>query len=232
MAWKNAFITTQFSHETSPGEAISRMKRFADLNYAANEDIRGMARALARHIETQVRQTLCDHPATACLAPEVMETIAAAFRQMSERDPQPGGCAYPQKPFMLRFGKGVEEYEAQCRKAVQSKIEEYILTANRSVYAAEMEQAYLRLAAWLRSLREDERVGAHRQTAQESLQEFQGNLDGSDGGNARRLGVKYKAYRNALADIRPSLAALTEGIRATYYHEDGRIMKGSWKTLV
>ncbi len=231
-AWKNAWITTRMSPDLPPMKALERMKRFADMNFAANEEILGMAKALAVLTEKRVRQELREHAVTACLSPEPLEEIAGAFRRMVNEDPQPGGCAYPKRPFKLILGKGLEEYTEQCKRAVAARINEYIREKNLSAYAAELAGAYERAAGWVRNLSEDQTVGRHRMTAMEYLQARQRDLDGSDEGNALRLGQKYERYRSELSDMHPSLLTLTEGIRNVYYSENGAADEKAWNDLV
>ncbi len=231
-AWRNAWITTRMNPDLPPMKALDRMKRFADMNFAANDEIVRMAKSMALEMERQVRLEMQEHAVTACLSPDPLLEIADGFRRMINEDPQPAACAYPKKPLKFLLGRGMEEYAEQCKRIVYARINEYIQEKNISAYAAEMTRAYERLADWVRNLHEDQTVGRHRMTAMEYLQERQRDLDGSDEGNALRLGQKYESYRNELSVMHPSLLTLTGGIRNVYYNENGAANVKAWDDLV
>ena len=74
-------------------------------------------------------------------------------------DIEPGGCTYPKKPLKMIFGKGTDEYFSQCKTAVLKPIREYITARNISVFAAELEKIYRRLADWVANARGEGDIG-------------------------------------------------------------------------
>lgn len=229
---KNAWITIRMDTDLSSADALKRMKRFVDLNYAANEKIRALARDLAARTESQLREKLRGHVITACLSDRVPEEIAGAFRQMVNKDLEPVGVTYPPKPFMIRIGNKAGEYMDKCKRAIAKSIQDYTAEKNISAFAEEMERAYMRLAGWLRSIQEVQLTGARRMTALDLLQSVQKELDGSDAGNALRLGQKYRSYQDALRNLHPSIQTLTEGIRGVYFRPSGAIEEKAWRELI
>ena len=230
-AMKNARITIRMDMDLSSGDAVQRMKRFADLNYAGSPQIRSEAKDLANRNMYALKETLCHHAIAANLSDRVLMSIATAFRQAASSDPQPAGCTYPPKPFLVRFGKGVEEYTDKCWQAVRRSILGYIEEKNISVFAEEMANAYESLSQWLRTI-QGETSGSGRMTAGELLQDIQRELDSDSDGNAIRLKDKYKNYAQALENIQPGIQMLTEGIHEVYYLPSGKIEEKGWRKLV
>ena len=229
-ARKNAWITIRMNSDLSPSEAVRRMQRFVDLNYTGQRNVGEAAKELAWTTERAVLRRMCASPLTAGLSDNVLEEIAEAFRRMTTGDVQPGGCVYPKKPFMMKLGKGAEEYERQCRDAVSKSMRNYMTQKNVGVFAAEMEAAYRRLAAWLRKAQGKEEYLSPN--AQDLLREIQKELDSSDAGDAARLAQKYKRYAGELEAMHPALSILMEGMTGNYFDEKGNRLSKNWSELV
>lgn len=232
VALKNAWVTIRMDAELSATEAIRRMKRFADLNYTGEQSVGSLAKELAWQTESAVRERMCRNVLTASLTNGVLAEIADVFRKLKSEDTEPGGCTYPKKPLKTIFGKGTDEYVAQCKTAVMKPIREYIAARNISVFAAELEKAYLRLAEWAARTRGEGDFTYRRETAQELLMDIRKEMESSDAGSASRLSQKYKNYSRELAQIHPTLATLTEGISGNYFGNDGSIIEGEWRELI
>lgn len=232
-ALRNAWITIRMKADLSPGEAVRRMKRFADLNYTSEENAIAPAREYAWQVERKQMQQLRGSVQTAAISDSILTEIAEALHRIASEDVQPMGCAYPKKPFSL-FGKAEqnEQHLQECKNAVMKSIREYIVRKNVSTFAAELEKTYRKLAEWVRTARGENESEARRMTAPELLQDIQKELDSAEYGNASRLAVKYKHYAAELASLRPNLAVLTEGAGALYFDEKAALIEPSWRNLI
>ena len=229
LAVKNAWITIRMNSELPPSTAVKRMQRFADLNYTGRQNVGESAKELAWKTEHSVLERLCASPLTASLSDRVFEEIADSFHRLTREDIQPSGCAYPKKP-LLKWGRGNDDYERECRDAVFKTIRSYIAEKNICVFAAELEKVYRRLAAWLRRIqgRGEDFVS----TAQELLRDIQKELESSDSGDTIRLAQKYRHYSAELQSMHPVISTLTEGMSGNYYQEDGTRISETWNQLV
>ena len=231
-ALKNAWITIRMDADLTPIEAVRRMKRFADLNYTGERSVGSQARELAWQTESAVRARMCANVLTASLTNSVLTEIAEVFRKLKSEDIEPGGCVFPKKPLKFLFGRGTDEYVTQCKSAVMKPIREYITARNISVFAAELEKAYLRLAEWAAKARGEGYTSYHQVTAQELLLDIRKEMESGDSGSASRLSQKYKNYSRELEQIHPTLATLTEGISGSFFGSDGSIVEAEWRELV
>ena len=231
-ALRNAWITIRMNHNLPAAEAVRRMKRFVDLNYAGNESITENAKDLAETIETEVRERLCGNVLTASLSPQVFREIASGWHGIASLNPEPNGCTYPKPPLMMKIGRGVTEYEEQCKAQVINSIRMYILEKNRCVFAGELEKAYQRLAVWLSRSQGADSLHRGQETALGLLRDFQKELDNPENGNAIRLRQKYRSYAETLDAIRPSLSSLTEGMEAVFFDDRGTPVEKAWRQLV
>ena len=232
-AIRNAWVTIRMDPELSSVEAVRRMQRFADLNYTGPRNTETPAKELAWRTEKALMVRLRENPATVQLSDRVLTDIAETFRQIAKESVQPAGCTYPRKPMMLIGGAAKkEEYAQQCKHEVLKPIREYILRKNVCCFAEELEKVYRRAAEWVRKARGDEESDSRRMTARELLQDIQKELDSSDEGNALRIGAKYKNYARELEAVHPHLTALTEGVHAEYFREDGSLQEQAWRNLI
>lgn len=232
-ALKNAWITIRMKADLSPSEAVRRMKRFADLNYAGEETAKAPAREYAWQVERKMMSQLRSSVQTAALSDKILSDIADALHRIAAEDVQPSGCAYPKKPFSL-FGKG-EQNEAhlqECKNAVLKSIREYIVRKNVACFAGELEKTYRKTADWVRTARGENESEHRRITAPELLQDIQKELDSAESGNATRLAVKYKNYAAELASLRPKLSVLTNGVSSQFFDENGTLNEQSWNNLI
>ena len=232
LAVRNAWILIRMDEDLSATEAVRRMKRFADLNFTGERSVGKLARELAWQTESAVRARMCANILTAGLTNSVLTEIAEVFRKLKNEDIEPGGAAYPKKPLKFLFGKGSDEYVTQCKAAVMKPIREYITARNVSVFAGELEKAYLRLAEWAAKARGEGFYTYRRMTASELLQDIQKEMESGDAASASRLSQKYKNYSRELDQIHPTLTALTEGISGQYFTNDGTIAENEWRELV
>ncbi len=229
---RNAWITIRMNQNLPASEAIKRMKRFADLNYAGNEIITESAKELAKTIETEIQERLRTNVLTASLSPQVFREIAAGWHGIGSLNPEPNGCTYPKPPLMMKIGRGVTEYVEQCKAQVLNSIRTYILEKNRCVFARELEQAYLRLASWISRSQGAENLRRGQETALGLLQDLQKELDNPESGNAIRLKQKYRSYAETLESVRPALSSLTEGMETIYFDEQGHVIEKAWRQLI
>ena len=231
-ALRNAWVTIRMNRNLPATEAVRRMKRFADLNYAGNRTVQEIAGELAGETERTVRGRLRYSVATAGFSPQVFQEIAAELHGIASMNPEPNGCTYPKPPLLVKLGKGIPEYEEQCKAQIMSSIRDYILEKNLCVFARELEQAYLRLADWVAATKE---ISLHRrgkETALELLQDIRKELDDREKGNVIQLKMKYRAYAEALEAIRPPLSDLTENAETEYFDEQGNPIEKAWRQLV
>ena len=233
--WKNALITVRINSELTPQEALKRMQRFADLNYADGKGVRSVAESLARQTYESTLNHLCNSPVTACLSPSVLTEISTAFRRLTAEDIQPAGCAWPPKNLKARIGLGnaAETYEKQCCNAVVKSIRDYISERCIAVLAGELARVYERLAGWLREIRgESEFLGRRQLTVSDLLGDIQKELDSPESGNAAKLSQKYDDFARELESIHPSLSTLTENAAGTYFTETSAVNEPAWRKLI
>ena len=231
-ALRNAWVTIRMNKDLPATEAVQRMKRFADLNYAGNGQVEEIAREQARETENEVRGRLRHSVATAGFSPQVFQEIAAELHGIASMNPEPNGCTYPKPSFLVKIGKGIPEYEEQCKVQIMSSIREYILEKNLCVFARELERAYLRLAEWVTVTDGRNPYRGGQETALELLRDIRKELDSPENGNAIRLKTKYRGYAEALEAIRPTLSVLTENAETEYYDEQGTPIEKAWRQLV
>lgn len=233
-ALRNAWITIRMDPDLAPTEAVRRMQRFADLNYAGGQNAEIPARELAWLTEKNIRNHMKKNVGTTALSDRVLVEIAEAFRRIAEESVQPAGCAYPKKPMTLLFGRSAqkEEYLQQCKTVVLRSVKEYIVRKNVCTFAAEMEKAYRNLAAWVRKARGENDAEGRRITARDLLDDLQKQLDSGDEGNALRIGRKYPNYSGELASLHPTLSSLTEGMDCDFFREDGTLQEANWRRLI
>ena len=229
---KNAWITVRMNPDLPESEALRRMKRFADLNYTGENNVGSKAKELAWSVESAIRDCLCGNIMTACISESVFNEIADMFRRIASQEVVPHGCTYPKKTLKQRFGAGAEEYLRECKRVVYRSIENYMIEKNLSVYAAEMEGCYRRLADWLKKIQIDDTTDYHAITAQTVLQELLSELESDDAGDMLRLGTKYKDYLEALNRLNLTLTDLTGDINRQFYQKDGTLVEKEWLNYV
>lgn len=231
---KNAWVTIRMDGELPPDDAVRRMKRFADLNFADDQNARTEARKFAWQTERKLKQQLRESVVTAALSDVVFTEIADEMRRIAADDVQPGGVAYPKKPFSLFGGAAAKQaWLQECKSAVMKSIRDYILRKNVCCFAEELEKVYRNVALWVRTVHgEDDMEYRRRITARDMLQDLQRELDSAEAGNASKLAVKYRHYADELNAIRPRLRDLTEGVKGQYYDERGSLNDGDWRELV
>lgn len=231
-ALHNAWITIRMDQNLSAADAVKRMRRFADLNYAGNESVLAGAKETAWKTEADLKKMLRYQAQTASLSPDIFRELADNWRREASRQAEPEGCVFPKQPLLMKFGKGIPEYVEQCKGKVMESIRKYIEEKNISYYAGEMAEAYERLAAWVENIRGTENSRERHRTAQELLQEIRKDLDSPDSGNVTKLNQKYKNYAQELNLQHPTLSALTEGMKGACYSENGALNEKNWRELV
>lgn len=231
VALKNAWITTRFNPDLAPSEAVKRMHRFVDLNYTGRAAVSDEAKELAWRTEAAIRDQLSWNILTAAISESVMEEIAEAFGKLSRDEVRPNGCTFPPKTLKQRLGGGKEEYLADCKKAVLRSIETYMVESNISIYAAELEACYHRLARWIRKA-QDKNGYDQSGAANRLLQEIQSELNSNEAGDLLRLESKYDDYAAALEKINLTLHDLVRNIDRPFYLKDGTLAESEWRALV
>ena len=235
-AVKNAWVTIRMNEDLTAGEAVKRMKRFADINYTEIGSVRREAKELAWRTERDVLDRMRRSLTTAMLSESVFTEIRNILKGMCGDDVRPVPCSFPQKAkkvLGLRIGgKNDAEYLEECKSQVRKSISGYVAAKQAAVFAEELEKVYGRLAMWLTAAQGGEDEGRSGNTAAALLQEIQKELDGSTGGNAVQLRRKYRNYTGELEQTHPTAAQLTDGFSGRLYTENGSLAAKEWRELV
>lgn len=140
-AWKNVWTTIRMDKDLPAGEAIKRLQRFVDLNYA-NAGAMGAAagekcyRQRCRIIE-RLRRQVC----AACIPMNMVDEIIAALERIANEDIQPMTPAFGKLPF-LKTSKAMEAYMNDCQDVLRKAIIRYIDAKSITVYARAMLDQY------------------------------------------------------------------------------------------
>ena len=229
---KNAWATIRMQEELPPEIAIERMKRFADLNYAGDNNAKA-ARDYAAQVQNRLMQTLQENVLTAALSEKIFIRIADELEKIAREDIQPARCEYPKRHINL-FGrkKQNEEYLQECKSKVIKSIKDYIVHKNVSCYAEELRKVYQDAALWLKLAHGESDTDSYRIKAEELLRDIQRELASEESGNVHGLAKKYKNYNAALEQLKPRFSELTEGINEVFYEKDASINENSWRILI
>lgn len=225
---RNIWTTIRMSQDLSPVEAVKRMKRFADLNYAGSEQVLKDAKELAWSVQRSLRSKLRTNVITASLSADVLTSIAQQLKRMASENVAPGACNYPKKSLLMSFGKGKDEYLQSCKSEVTKVIFRYVEQKNCAIYAETLADTYISLAEWVRGITGDDE-NRNRLLAMDILSGMRKELDNADDGNTLQLRNKYKRFTAELENMHPSLGVLTEGITGEYFDDKGNAIEKTWR---